>query len=345
MAFADLAGETSATEIFQTSLRRDRLAHAYLITGSTLPSLEGFAAQVAKTLNCENPPERSETGIGLDSCDQCPTCRQINARQHADLTWIRPESKLRIITIAQIRSLMETIHLKAHDAPFKITIVTSAERMNEAAANAFLKTLEEPPAHSILLLLSSDPQRLLDTILSRCLRVPLATRAPTPQDNPGYTWLQSLCTRVQQSAKGLSTRYHLLSDLLAYLGDLKEQIGGDLTQQSPLEQHEDLEPKLRDRYTQELNAAIEAEYRRQRTETIQTFQWFLRDIWLQTFSRGNTTLLRFPELADSTATIAGRITPERALANLDITDQLQRRLNTNIQEALAVEVALLRIAL
>ena len=344
MALADLTSEATAVRVFQESLKKDRIAHAYLVASSSSKAVESFALEFAKTLNCEDPTEKTPSGLPLDACDQCQRCRQISALQHADVTWIRPESKSRIITIAQIRSVLDTIHLKAHGAPYKIIVVVGADRMNPQAANAFLKTLEEPPAGSVLLLLSTDPQRLLDTIRSRCQSINLASSSRISPDPMGYEWLERLCDRALRKQRGAGTRYHLLSDLLGCLSEKKASIEESLSALSPLETHDDLEPKLRDRYKQELNASIEAEYRKQRADLIALLQWFLRDIWLQSIQAGES-LLQLPDLAPKSSQIAARIKPSAALNNLTIADKLQRQLNTNVQEALAIEVALLKIAL
>ena len=344
MAFADLPSETAAFQIFQKSLLRDRLAHAYLVSGGDIAALNAFARRLAKTLNCESPLRQTPSGAALDACNQCPTCKQIDAFQQADVSWVRPESKSRIITIAQIRAVMNIVHLKAHISPFKVIIVSGAERMNAPAANAFLKTLEEPPERSILLLLTTEPQRLLDTIVSRCLRMRLSGAAAADADAEGKDWLTGLCQKSQDAKGGIGARYQILGDLLACLNRKKSAIEKTLAAASPLETFDDLEPHLRERYKQELTAAVEAEYRRQRADLISLLQWFLRDIWLHTLRTGES-LLCFPDLAGESRRIADRIPPEAALENIGIADTLQQQLNTNIQEALALEVALLKISL
>ena len=173
MSFADFPEQRQVVELLQRSLERGRLAHAYIFTGGNLPELEAVAQTLAKTLNCQQP-RRGESGKALDSCDQCLSCRKIHGAIHPDVHWVRPESKLRIITIDQMRELMAEVHLKPTEAQFKAAVIVGADRLNAAAANAFLKTLEEPPARSILILLSTEPQRILETMLSRCLRLNFA---------------------------------------------------------------------------------------------------------------------------------------------------------------------------
>src|SRR6185436_1663393 len=98
-------------------------------------------------------------------------CRKIEGETHSDMHWVRPESKSRIVSVDQMRELMREIQLKPSEAEVKVAVIVAADRLNTQAANAFLKTLEEPPAKSVLILLSTEPQRLLETILSRCLRL------------------------------------------------------------------------------------------------------------------------------------------------------------------------------
>lgn len=366
MVVADFSGEEGSLQIFRKSLLRDRLAHAYLISGGNIAALDKFAVLLAKILNCETPTQRAPSGVGLDFCGRCRVCRQIDARQQADVSWVRPESKSRIITIPQIRSVMDTVHLKAHALPFKMIIVSGADRMNVEAANAFLKTLEEPPARSILLLLSTEPQRLLDTIVSRCMRIRLGGEAVAASDAAGQDWLAELCEK-SRNAKGGGAPFPIIGDLLDWrragrlqnksqrapsqiIGDLldclarkKLEIEKTLAATSPLATYDNLEPHLRKHYKKELAAAIEAEYRRQRADLLSILQWFLRDVWLHTL-RADNSLLRFPDLAQESRRIADRIPAEAALEYIEIMDAMQQRLNTNVQEALAIEVALRKIS-
>src|SRR5271170_6380223 len=161
MAFKDFPEQTQGVELLQRSLARGRLGHAYLFSGDQLEELESLARTLAKTLNCQNPIKQN--GVAVDCCDECLNCRKIENGNHADIHWARPESKSRVITIDQTRDLMQQIQLKPTEAEHKVAIIVAADRLNPQAANAFLKTLEEPPAKSVLILLSTEPQRILET--------------------------------------------------------------------------------------------------------------------------------------------------------------------------------------
>lgn len=344
MSFARLEKQQDAVQVLQRSLERGRLGHAYLFQGSDLTELETVARALAKTLSCENPVRRGDANRPVDCCDHCQTCRKIDSENHPDVLWLRPESKTRVIRIEQIRDLLQTVYLKPTSAPVKVGIIVEADRLNLQAANAFLKTLEEPPADSILVLLTLEPPRILETILSRCLRLNLAGESVRHLDPTSIEWLRGFGEIAVQSQTSLLGRYKVLSVILSRLTALKESISERLTQRSPLETHDDLDPKLKEKWEDELDAAIEAEYRRQRSELLAGLQWWLRDVWLLSQRLGED-LLTYPMLGNLAGTVASRVTVQQASDNLDVLEKLQRQLTSNVQEALALEVGLLRLKL
>jgi DNA polymerase-3 subunit delta' len=351
MAFKDFAGQTQGVGLLQRSLEHGRLAHAYLFSGDRLEELEALGKTLAKTLNCQNPIKKD--GAAVDCCDKCANCQKIENLAHSDVHWARPESKSRVVTIEQVRDLMHQIYLKPAEAAFKVTLIVAADRLNNAAANAFLKTLEEPPANSIVILLTVEPQRILETILSRCLRLRFGGEGKQ-WDPLALQWLTGFSEMAAADQKSLLGRYRLMDVLLRRLTELKAAIENVLTERSPLQRHKDVEKNLEEKWEEELKAAIEAEYRRQRGDLLLVLQWWLRDVWLHvldtkaavTGSRGSRAgeLLNFPQLAGSKR-VAQRLSPKQAVENLEIMEQLQRWLGTNVQEALAVEVGLLKLHL
>ena len=342
MSFRDFPEQSAVTELLQRSLERGRLAHAYLFSGSTVAELEAVARTLAKALNCQAPPRRSPAGFSLDSCDQCPVCRRIQEGNHPDVLWLRPESKSRVITIEQVRELLQTIHLKPNEAEFKVAAVVEVDRLNVQAANAFLKTLEEPPPRSVLLLLSTDPSRILETILSRCLRLNFSGEKERFEPSL-MVWLREFCQLATQARQGLLAKYQLLGKLLQKLSEQKSEVEEKLTAQSPLQRYEDADPKLREKWEDELSASIEAEYRRRRVNVLLVVETWLRDVWLRTL--GVDQLAAFPELTDAAQVVAHRISVQEAVENLGIVERTQRLLASNVQEALALEVALLKLKL
>ena len=346
MALRDFPKQEQGVQLLQRSLERGRLAHGYLFTGHSVAELEALAGALAKTLNCQQP-RRAANGIAIDACDACLSCRKIDHANHADVHWIRPESKMRIIAIDQIRDLIKDIQLKPTEAEYKVAVIVEADRLKTEAANAFLKTLEEPPPKSILILLTTDPERIMETILSRCLRLTFAGGGTVQVDPAKMAWLVSFAEVAAAGQKSLIGRYRLLDELLRKLTEIRDQVDVALSARSPLEQHEDAEKDLRDRWEDELAAAVEAEYRRRRADLLSALQWWLRDVWLRTLRGSGVetgTLLSFPQIS-GTEQVAARVSPEGAVENLRIIEQLQRWLNTNVQEALALEVSLLKLRL
>jgi DNA polymerase III subunit delta' len=338
-------------ELLQRSLEGGRLAHAYLFAGHRLEELEAVARTLAQALNCLQPV-RGRQGAAIDCCDTCLSCRKIRHDNHADVHWVRPESKLRAITIGQMRDLMQEINLKPTEAARKVAVIVAADRQNPAAANAFLKTLEEPPANSVLILLTTEPQRILETILSRCLRLNFAGQDSRPLPAAEREWLGRFSDLAAGGQAGLLNRYRLLDVLLQQLNGLKAATEETLTARSPLQQNVEVERDLRERWEEELAAAIEAEYRRQRADLLLLVERWMRDVWLQTLTgktgtggqESLTELLSFPEMT-GTGQVARRITPRHALENLQVLERTQRLLFTNIQEALTLEVGLLKLHL
>ena len=351
MAFKDFPKQEQGVGLLQRSLERNRLGHCYLFTGQQLDELEVLARTLAKTLNCRNPIRAG--GAPIDSCDNCPSCANIDQATHPDVHWVRPESKTRIIMIEQVREVMREIQLKPAEAAYKVAVVVAADRLRAEAANAFLKTLEEPPANSLLILLTTDPQRLIETILSRCLRLNFGGGHLPSLGSPALNWLTQFIELAASEQKSLLGRYRLMDVLLQQLSKLKDNLEAALRARSPLERYDDVEKELRDRWEDELSAAIEAEYRRQRSDLLAVLHWWLRDVWLLAMRReapgpnhesAPVVPLSFPQFA-GTQRVAARVSSQAAVQNLAVMETLQRRLNTNVQEALALEVGLLKLRL
>jgi DNA polymerase-3 subunit delta' len=182
MALSDVIGQDTAVGILLKTIRRRRLSSSYLFAGESGIGKKFTAMNFAKALNClkVTDSQRSsvpmsdshftpDASLSIDACDECPSCRKIDAGIHPDVLFISPESGQ--IRIEEIRAVDEILSLKAFEGRTKVVVVDDAETMNQYAANAFLKTLEEPPSDSLIILVSSKPDRLPDTIQSRCSRI------------------------------------------------------------------------------------------------------------------------------------------------------------------------------
>jgi DNA polymerase III subunit delta' len=334
---------TTGWELLRRSLSRGRLAHGYLFSGDDLDVLESAAEQLARVLNCQHPTERAPGGLPLTACGSCTNCRRIESHNHSDVTWVYPENKSRQISADQTREVVRLMGLRSMESPYKIAVFVAADRMNTTAANIFLKTLEEPPAGAVLILLSTEPGRLLETVVSRCQRLSFGVGS-VRMDEPVLQWLAEFGQRAAGDSAGVLARYHLLDSLLAALASARGQIEERLEAASPLKRYPDAEPAQQERWEDQLAASIEAEYRRRRGEFLAGLQAWLRDVWLAT--QGIDAGLRFlPGDTASISAVAARLKPSEARANLESWETTQRLLHTNVQEALALEVGLLKLQL
>ena len=131
--------------------------------------------------------------------------------------------------------------------------------------------------------------------------------------------------------------------LLQKLGEIRAGTEASLTARSPLEKYDDVEKDLREKWEDELAAAVEAEYRRQRADLLLLVQWWLRDVWLHTLAQPETRSAESSRKLPARKPSPRRISPRQALENLQTLEQTQRLLHTNVQEALALEVGLLKL--
>ena len=186
MSWQRVRGHDALIEAFDQVVRRGRLAHAYLFTGPAGVGKRLFAGELAKAFLCEGrsaaqlPTADSARPVALTlvACDVCPACLLVEAGNHPDLfTASRPEESLEF-PIDNVRELCRNLSLKPARGRYKIALVDDADDLNEQAANCFLKTLEEPPRHSLLILVGTTPERQLPTVVSRCQVVRFAPLAP-----------------------------------------------------------------------------------------------------------------------------------------------------------------------
>jgi len=171
MSLADVLGQPRAVNMLKKAAMKERLSHSWLFVGPAGCGKRLLAKEFAKLINCQDP-KKSEDGI--DCCDQCLSCKKIDNLNHPDIEWFEPEGKIATIKIEKIRSLQRSISLKSYEAKWKVYTILEADCMRDEAANALLKTLEEPPAGAILILTTSNINKLLPTIVSRCQIVALS---------------------------------------------------------------------------------------------------------------------------------------------------------------------------
>lgn len=163
MSFQDIKGRDNIAQIFKKALSSGKVSHAYLFAGPDGVGKTLFASTLAKALNCLEAQ--------ADSCDKCASCVKIENKTHPDAIWISVPEKKDSIGIEEIRDLQKKISLRPYEGRTKVFIVQDAHLMTQDSANCLLKTLEEPPKDSVLILISSKPEEMLATVKSRCKQI------------------------------------------------------------------------------------------------------------------------------------------------------------------------------
>src|SRR5438093_677039 len=228
MPFLDLIGHERPTAILKASILHDRVAHAYLFFGEDRIGKRLAALRFAQAINCE-----IDYGPGgPDACGACRSCRQIEARTHPDFLLIEPDQEQANpqIKIEQIRELEQQLVYHPLVGRRKVCLIDEADRMTPGAANALLKTLEEPPDHSLLLLITSRPSALLATVRSRCHGIRLVAPPRAAADRLLH---RDRLPQLEESAHGL--RPDALLDLLADIETIQQAATRNVNLQMALE--------------------------------------------------------------------------------------------------------------
>jgi DNA polymerase-3 subunit delta' len=320
-----------ALSLLNRAQQLGRLGHAYMITGPRGTDLESFATQILGLVS----PARHQT---LEDW----------AQEGAVI--LRPQSKSRRITIGDdasevgtIRYLERMIHRTTGPSGFKLGIIVDAERMNVQAQNAFLKTLEEPPDRTLLLLLTSQPGQLLTTILSRVIEIPLMPPAEGRKFDTHEQKLLGILQQLSSRASGsISAALALKADFQAIIDALYDEIKEE--QEAEFEKEQDHYKQTTDgswlkQREEEVTAQIEAAYLQRRDALMDLLLAWMGDIARQQVGAEHLDLSQYRE---ATAQLAQRWSPEDTAKRIRYLRQLDQHLHTNVNEGLALEVAFIQ---
>ncbi len=310
-----------ASAILRRAHTQGRLAHAYFISGPTGSGKQEVARELCAALH----------GASADPF------------ANGDVHLIQPESKSRRIVIEQVRDLERELHLRSMFGARKIGVLIDADRLQLQAANAFLKTLEEPPNNSLLLLLSALPEQLPDTVLSRCIEIQLkatVARQLTPLQS---RMLDVLKTHARAEKPTLPEVFRLVRSFTDLLAEAKETIAGeDAATFKKEEQHykntSDARAWLADR-EEYFEALTQSKYRQVRTELLEVLDGWWADVLRH---QHGAPALDLAAAAPDTAVLATRFTAAECLRRTSAIETLREHLgNPGVQEQLAIECAFL----
>jgi DNA polymerase-3 subunit delta' len=313
-----------ALDYLQRAQKQHRLAHAYLISGPAGSGKSSVAAGLAAALNNTTVDE------------------VFNGRA-TDVFVTEPGSRSRRIVIDQIRSLERALRLHSADGGKKIAIIRDADRMQPQAANAFLKTLEEPPENSLLLLLTTLPEALPETIVSRCLSLPLQIPSETKQSPEEKELLRLLCSTAEENRGGIERAYRVargIQQLLEAVRDrVKEEYAAALKREEQRYRQTTDGGWLSEREDY-YKAMTESVYREKRSRLLETLFLWWTDVLR---ARVNVEGRALPQCAKATSRIATGLRTADVLKRIRHLEEMRDQLNTTAQEALVLEVACLRV--
>jgi DNA polymerase-3 subunit delta' len=320
MAFS----RTTALEYLQRAHEQNRLAHAYLITGPAGSGKQLLAADLASLVN------------GTPAKD-------VFSAKAREIFIARPESKSRRIVIEQIRGLEHALQMRAVNGRRKVAIIPDADRLQPQAANAFLKTLEEPPKDSLLLLLSALPEALPETILSRCIAIPIAPSGERENKHEEEKLVQLLQQTSRQQSWTIQFAYGLAQEFQRLLRAMREQVKSETDEAIKREtaRYKDATDgawlEEREEYYKALTESVYLQRRAGLIETL--FAW-----WTEVLRANNSVAQRdIPHARKETAALATRFNTSEILKRIRSLEELRDHLGRNIHEALAIEVAFLTI--
>ena len=321
MTFEQILGHERQKNILRRALTGGRLAHAYLFAGPEGVGKRLMALAVARILFCAE-------GTG---CGECAACRKLDHRNHPDLHVLEADGSS--IKIEQIRAIQRDLSLRPCEGSRKVCLIEAADLMTIAAANALLKTLEEPRGDTLLILLTSHPQRLLETIRSRCQLLHFA-RQP-----------QELIRATLQTQLGVDdAEAHVLAALSE--GSFKKAFGKD--RQLYLEERRTLLKTLTALSAGSILPTLEfaeqlAGDKASLPDILEIFQAFYRDVLLTLHGRDSSELVNL-DLGEKVRRVADREDVGNVLAKLEALGSARRQLERNLNPQLVMEVLLLRLA-
>ncbi len=343
--FDQLIGNQRVKEILRRMLEAGRVPGALLFAGESGVGKKLFALELAKALNCREPR-------GVEACDKCSSCVRISQSKfpeyaddkdnreklvrsdHPDVALARPFN--RILRIGPMREIEQEANFRPYEGRVRVLIVEEAERLNENASNALLKTLEEPPRTSHLILTTSRPAALLPTIRSRCQMIRFSPLAPDEIERSlleGGQVSKADARLLARLARGSIGRA-LAADVESY----RRQRDAMLDVVNALAVTNDRARLLR--ASEEMNDAKHKEEYEPRLDVLATL---VRDVWVLSLGAGEQQVVN-EDLRPQLSKLGASVDSRRAARWLSQLEQLRGRLDFNVNRKVATDALFLSMA-
>lgn len=318
MSFRDIYGHEKKIEIIQKTLAKNRIGHAYLFSGIQAIGKRTLAREFIKALNCEKVDSLN------DSCGECASCRKIERESHPDIFFIEADGQF--IRIDAIREMQKRIKCKPLEAKMRAFVIDNADKMNDQAANALLKMLEEPSPSNILILVTARPYSLPQTIVSRCQHMrfnPLSPEAvvkflvaQTGMDNKQALLLAALSGGSIGNALELNKE-----DIVAYRTELLNLLS--IT-------------RSEDPFSLINFASFLGQGKKEIRQGLNILKTLFRDALVFKESKNNAMLIN-QDNSSFIATCAARLSGEQILQNIAQVEKAGEILDQNVNKSLTLE--------
>ncbi len=308
-----------AFDLLEQSRARGRFAQAYLITGAPGAGKRRLLDRLAAALLGEKK----------------------DPLKHHDVHVLEPQMKSRVIGIEAMQELIGSLQMRSMMGGPKLAIIHDAERMNSSAANALLRTLEEPPGQTYFFLLSTQPEQLLETTLSRCIEVPLRSAEKQPVSARQRALLDAL--RAAPMGGDLAAVFGLVRQFAVLLAeakaDIEEQTEAAFKKEETLLKQVGARRDAIDEREDFYKALTESRYRAERDGLLAMIEQWFADALRQ---QHGAPEVDHPECREATAALAARLSTAELLRRAAALGELRDHFGRNIQEQLAIECAFLK---
>lgn len=344
--------EDKAFELIESAFQRGRLGHAFIISGTKHAGVESLTTRIVNLINRDEESDDSDSaGDGFDLFGEAAGGKKAPAPEAENLAElagelvriVRPMMKSRIISVDAMRELEKTMFVSVPKGKYKVGIIVDADRMRTEAANAFLKTLEEPPDGSILFLLTPSPERLLSTILSRCVNIPLIAENDQREELEGEPEMLTVLMRNAKLGFSSVPRALTIKSEFATILNKRKLAIGKIHEASLKEEQNHYKNTtdgewLKDR-EKHYDALVNSDYLFARSKFID-----LLILWFGDLVRVKTGAPRldFEKYEKAMLEAVEKESLESLLQRMDAMEELRGLFETNASEALALEVCFLK---
>jgi len=316
-----------AIQNLRHAFESNRLAQAYVIVGAPREEGQALAEKVLELIFCAktNKP-----------CGNCRGCRDVTAHTHPDVLWVEPQMKSRKISVEQIRDLQKQVFQTSYSGGWKACVLVGADRIGDQAANAFLKTLEEPPEKCIFFLLTDSPQFLLPTVISRCQTIDVAAGKLGLPDEWRRQVVEVLSrNRMIVPGKRSNIAGFAMGEVLTRF--LKE-IKGTLEK----EEMELADEGALDEDDETLDARVSSRYREARSAIMRAILLWHRDVLMLVcgMDRG---LVFGDDAFDCLKNSARSLSFRAALRNVQIVEEMNRQMERHLPEGTVLDFGFSRL--